>query len=162
LRQLEALAIPHAILTNGWIALTRAKAEAVGFSGTVLVSDAPRGVSKPQETAFAALAAVLGLPPDRIWYVGTDPRVDMAAAQKAGFNAVWLCPDEHGAPFPPDLPPPAHIIRRLDELLEILREPYTRSLLGLRYILHNVLEWPPGSFAAGGVEYGLGAEEPAP
>jgi HAD superfamily hydrolase (TIGR01509 family) len=151
LAQIASLGIPCAILTNGWSAIEQRKARYLGFAGPVLVSE-DIGFCKPHRAAFAALAETLALPPDRIWYVGGDPAVDVAGAGKAGLQSVWLRSED--AVFPSGLREPEHTIERIDDVLELLSEPYTRSLLGLRYVLHSSLEWRQGHFMPG-VEYGL-------
>jgi FMN phosphatase YigB (HAD superfamily) len=95
------------------------------------------GAWKPARPAFDALVATLALPPDRIWYVGDDPRVDVDGASQAGLRTVWFRPA--GTTYPPHLAAPDHAIERIEEVLAILSEPYTRSLLSLRYVLHNAL-----------------------
>ena len=77
LAAIAALGLPTAILTNGWSPLQEEKARLVGFSGTVLASDAI-GARKPEPEAFAMLARALDTPADRIAYVGDDPAVDIA------------------------------------------------------------------------------------
>ena len=116
LRMLETLAaqgIPTAVLSNGWNPLQVAKARRAGFAGRVIAS-AELGVQKPHPAAFEALAQELGLPPERCFYVGDDPRTDMAGAIAAGFQAVWL--DHEGRVYPADVPAPAHVIHALAEV----------------------------------------------
>ena len=76
----------------------------------------------------------------------------MGGAAQAGLRTVWL--RSAGTAYPPNLAAPDHAIERIEEVLAILSEPYTRSLLGLRYVLHNALAWRLGHFVPG-VEYGL-------
>lgn len=105
-----------AILTNGWNPLQARKAACLGFEGPVLVS-ADLGVSKPDPRAFAALTASLGVQPADVWYVGDDPRTDVAGATGAGMHAVWI--DAEHVPFPADLPASTRI-GSLAELLALL------------------------------------------
>jgi len=151
LRRISSLGIPCAVLTNGPSTIEQHRAKWVGFEGPVLVAE-DIGAWKPARAAFDALVAVLALPPDRIWYVGNDPQADLDGASRAGLRTVWIRPA--GATYPPNLAAPDHAIERIDEVLAILSEPYTRSLLSLRYVLHNALAWRQGYFVAG-VEYGL-------
>lgn len=102
-----------AVLSNGWNPLQDAKARRAGFGGTVLAS-AELGVQKPDPRAFAALADALGLPPERCFYVGDDPRADVIGALGAGFRAVWL--DNEGKAYPSGLAAPSHVIHSLREL----------------------------------------------
>lgn len=151
LAQIASLRIPCAILTDGWSSIEQHKARSLGFEGPVLVSE-DTGRRKPERAAFESLSVSLALPLDRIWYVGDDPRADIAGAAEAGLHAVWFRPP--GAAFPSELKQPEHTIGRVDEVLAVLCEPYTRSLLGLRYVLHSSLTWREGHFVPG-VEYGL-------
>lgn len=120
LRGLTAARIPVAILTNGWSPLQQRKAQLIHFEGPVLVSD-QIGKQKPDPVAFAALSACFGLPPAQIWYVGDNASVDVAGAQAAGMRAIWV--DEGVAAYPASLPPPAHRVRALSELVPLLGVP---------------------------------------
>lgn len=151
LERIASLNVPSAILCNGWSTIAQRKAACTGFAAPVLVSE-DIGAAKPSPRAFEALIAVLALPAESIWYVGNEPATDVDGATRAGLRAVWLNRDD--SPYPSDLAPPACTIRSLDEILpEVCRE-YTRSLLGLRYVLHSALSWRQGHFVPG-VEYGL-------
>ncbi|MDR2069457.1 MAG: HAD family hydrolase [Spirochaetaceae bacterium] len=56
---------------------------------TVLCSE-DSGRLKPDPLPFSTLAASLGLPPDRILYVGNSLHYDMAGAQKAGMRTALI------------------------------------------------------------------------
>lgn len=118
---LRARGVPMAILTNGWTPLQQKKiARALGHHApqTIRVSD-QLGVLKPDRAAFDALVAVLGVPRDQTWYVGDNPRADIAGALAAGLRAVWF--DWEGLSYPQDLPPPTlriHALRELEPLSE--------------------------------------------
>lgn len=113
LNELGGAGVVLGVLSNGWNPLQDLKARRAGFGGTVIAS-ADLGVQKPDPAAFAALAEQLGLPPARCFYVGDDPKADVAGALAAGFRAVWL--DNEGKTYPPELPPPTHVIHSLREL----------------------------------------------
>jgi HAD superfamily hydrolase (TIGR01509 family) len=117
---LEALAqrgIRTAVLSNGWNPLQDRKARCAGFDGPVLAS-ASLGCQKPDAHAFEALIDALGTRPGETWYVGDDPRADVAGAHDAGLRAVWL--DAEKKPFPPEIAPPHYTIRSLTELPDLL------------------------------------------
>jgi len=114
---LEQHGVAVAVLSNGWNPLQIAKARRAGFNGTVLAS-ADLGVQKPNPLAFAALARELRADPARCFYVGDDPRSDVGGALGAGFQAVWL--DHEGKSYPPDLPPPTHVVHSLVEVLALV------------------------------------------
>lgn len=117
LAALDAMAIPYALLTNGWSPLQEEKARLIGFSGPVFVSERI-GVRKPSREAFEALAKYFALPFEKIWYVGDDPDIDCVASQDFGMTAVWF--DWEGRPYPPGASRPAHVIHALDELPRLL------------------------------------------
>ncbi len=117
LSALDAMAIPYALLTNGWSPLQEEKARLIGFSGPVFVSERI-GVRKPSREAFETLSKYFELPFERIWYVGDDPEIDCVAAQELGLTAVWF--DWEGRTYPPDATAPAYTIRALDELPALL------------------------------------------
>jgi FMN phosphatase YigB (HAD superfamily) len=123
--ELDRLAVPKAILTNGLSSVERAKASALQFAGKVLVSE-EIGARKPSPAAFAALAREFALPVECIWYVGADQGTDTRPAAAVGM----------------------HPIERVDAVLDAIREPYSRSALSLRYIMRTALEWRPGHFVA--------------
>jgi len=109
-----------AVLTNGWNPMQRRKADRAGFSGTVLVSS-EIGVEKPAPRAFEMLLGVLGTQPHASWYVGDDPRGDVAGAQAAGMQTVWV--DWERKVYPPDVCAPDHTIHAFDELLNLFPAP---------------------------------------
>jgi FMN phosphatase YigB (HAD superfamily) len=151
LDRIASLRVPSAILCSGWSTIAQRKAACTGFPAPVLVSE-DIGAAKPSPQAFEALTAALALPPERIWYVGNEPATDIAAATTAGLQAIWLNPS--GSPYPGDLAPAVRTIQSLDDILPDVCREYTRSLLGLRYVLHSTLSWREGHFVPG-VEYGL-------
>jgi 5'-nucleotidase len=113
---LRARGIPLAILTNGWSPLQQKKVERALGPGAVeeiLVSDQV-GAVKPAAAAFVALIEALGVPAERAWYVGDNPRGDIGGALAAGLRAVWF--DWEGQTYPPDLPPPTLRVGALREL----------------------------------------------
>jgi FMN phosphatase YigB (HAD superfamily) len=151
LERVASLRIPSAVLTDGWSTPAQLRAGRAGIACPLLVSE-EIGAAKPAAIAFDALVKAIALPPDRIWYIGTDPVRDVAGASAAGLRAIWL--NREGVSYPPGIAGPSRTIASFDELLPELCEQYTRSLLGLRYVLHSALAWREGHFVPG-VEYGL-------
>jgi putative hydrolase of the HAD superfamily len=117
---LEERGYSLAILSNGWNPLQQRKADRLEFKGPVLAS-ADLGFQKPDRKAFAALVGRLGVDPGDVWYVGDDPRVDVAGAAAAGLHAVWI--DAEDVKYPPALPPPPNVVGTLAELLTLLPDP---------------------------------------
>ena len=109
-----------AVLTNGWNPMQRRKAERAGFIGPILVSS-ELGVQKPAADSFEALLRALGTPPQQSWYVGDDPRGDVAGAQAVGMRTVWI--DWERKEYPADIKPPERTIHSFEELLELLPLP---------------------------------------
>ena len=125
LADLERRGIPTAILTNGWSPLQALKvARALDYHGPLLVSD-ELGYAKPAAAAFAHLAGVLALDRDCCWYVGDNPRADVAGAQAAGLRGVWF--DAENITYPADAAPPDIVIHALSELLGRLLGPSARA-----------------------------------
>ena len=143
LQQLQLLGVPAAILTNGLSTAEQAKARVMGFTGDVIVSE-NTGVKKPDVRAFGALLNALHLPAECVWYLASDFESDVRPARTVGMRGVWLSPDSGPG-----------TVRNFDEFLELIKEPYTRSLLGLRYIMRSALEWRPGHFVSA-EDYGRG------
>jgi FMN phosphatase YigB (HAD superfamily) len=138
LRELASLKLPQALISSGWGGIEQRRAAAAGFDGPVLVGE-ELGVDAFSPVAFARLCEAVRLPADRIWFVGTDVQRHIAAARAAGLRTVWLNRD--GREFPDDLALPDHTICTFGDLLDVVREPYTRGLLALREVLRTALGW---------------------
>lgn len=138
--QLDRLAVPHAMVSRLGCHGAQREAQAIGYTGSVLSDDAGDGDSPTGTDPLSRLPAAVGFPPDRIFCVGVDPDVDIEPARRAGMQTVWL---RRVGDFPPQLPAPDHTITSMPELLEVLSGPYTRALLGMRYVLNSVTAKPP-------------------
>ena len=117
LRGLDASSVPYAILTNGWNPLQQRKADRIGFTKPVFVSD-DLGVRKPSVQAFNVLRDYFNLPEDSIWYVGDDPKVDVLGALGAGMRSVWCNLDQQK--FPTDIPAPTAIVTDMRDILTVI------------------------------------------
>jgi FMN phosphatase YigB (HAD superfamily) len=144
LSELRALGIPQAVLGDGLSGVDHAQAELAGFRDKVLPAEDFAGGDARSVSAFAATASALHLPADRIWFVGAEPRADVAPARAAGFQTVWL--NRTGAAYPEGVAPADHIIRDLRALLELIAEPYMRSAFMLRHLMRTALQYRPGHF----------------
>jgi FMN phosphatase YigB (HAD superfamily) len=106
LRALGA-AVPLACLTDGNPVIQSAKLAATGLGPllpVVVVTDAlgGRAVRKPHPTGILAVAARLGVPPDRLLVIGDRPGKDVAVAAAVGARAVRVRQGEYASA--PDLP----------------------------------------------------------
>lgn len=76
------------------------------------------GAAKPDPRIFRSLLKRAGLEPGQVVYVGDDPDADVEGARAVGMPAVWI--DRFGREWPDRLAPPAHRVRDLGELVELL------------------------------------------
>jgi len=96
---IEALAerVPVGVLSNssveGLVARTIDRSDVPGEALAVVRASVEIGWRKPHERAFRAVAADLGVDPDRLLHVGDDPRTD-GAADRVCAGAVLV--DEEG------------------------------------------------------------------
>lgn len=132
LRELEGLGLGMALFGEGPDWLVRRIAQVVWFRGDVVVAAGPG--------RFAELCARVDLPPPCIWYV-TASEADAAAAHAAGTNVVLFAPGAAPALHEPD-ERGLFVAAALSDVLEIIRIPYTRSALNLRYVLRKILDAP--------------------
>jgi HAD superfamily hydrolase (TIGR01509 family) len=117
LEDLRKRSIATAVLSNGWNPLQQRKAERAGFAGSVLAS-AEIGASKPHAEAFAALLDHFALPAHSVWYVGDNPRDDIAAAKEAGLRAIWYNAEVRS--YPEELTPPDAVVTDICEVAAIV------------------------------------------
>ena len=89
-----------------------------GLEADLLATSAGWGVEKPSPAFFERISAELGLPPERIAYVGDRVDNDVEPALAAGMTAVHLRRGPWG--FLHEAPAAARRIRSLDELPEAL------------------------------------------
>lgn len=86
------------------------------FEVSVAARDA--GAAKPDPKIFQALLARTGLAAAQVVYVGDDPHADVEGARRAGLHAVWV--DRFGRAWPEGLEPPAHTVKDLAGLADLL------------------------------------------
>ncbi|MEU4086050.1 HAD family hydrolase [Streptomyces aureus] len=103
---LDALAAGHrhAVLSNSSLLVQDRKLRVLGVHDRfeAILCAAELGVSKPAAEAFHAACDALGLPPDRVAYVGDHPEIDGRGAADAGLLSVWI--DRAGASGPGPAP----------------------------------------------------------
>lgn len=104
-------------ITNADLAIQRAKLERFGLERRlpVLIASSEDGVAKPDPAIFRRAATELGLPADRVAYVGDRLDVDARGAAAAGMLGVWL--DRRGDRGDPG---DVAVIRSMAELPELI------------------------------------------
>ena len=109
----------HGLLSNSSSAHQRRKLRRLGLSGRFrsLVCSDDIGCAKPAAGAFLAGCQALGLPPERVAYVGDKLTTDALGALGAGLHPVWL--DRPGA-GPAPAPAGVHRIQTLADLPGVL------------------------------------------
>jgi FMN hydrolase / 5-amino-6-(5-phospho-D-ribitylamino)uracil phosphatase len=76
------------------------------------------GALKPDPAIFHKVIEGTDLQPPEVVYVGDDPHLDVEGARGAGMQAIWI--DRQGVQWPAELAPPAHAIRSLADLVQLL------------------------------------------
>jgi FMN hydrolase / 5-amino-6-(5-phospho-D-ribitylamino)uracil phosphatase len=76
------------------------------------------GALKPDPAIFLKVIEGTDLQAREVVYIGDDPLLDVEGARGAGMQAIWI--DRQGAQWPVEIAPPAHTIRSLTELIELL------------------------------------------
>ncbi len=86
---------------------------------TIVSSESARSY-KPRRPIFENLCFQLGLPAQRILYVGDSPVADVLGARTAGMPVAWI--NRAGVPIPEKIPPPDLELRNLSELIGALTD----------------------------------------
>jgi putative hydrolase of the HAD superfamily len=76
------------------------------------------GALKPDPAIFHKVIEGTDLRAADVVYVGDDPHLDVQGARDAGMQAIWI--DRQGVEWPAAIEPPAHTIRSLTELAQLL------------------------------------------
>ena len=94
LARLAADGLRLGVLTDGHAGGQRAKLRALGlescFAPERVVVTSELAVEKPDARAFAALVAALGVPAERVLFVGDHPVKDIIGAKASGLQTCWL------------------------------------------------------------------------
>ena len=83
----------------------------------------PDDVMKPDRRAFDHACAVLGLPPERVAYVGDSVLADVEGSHAAGLVPIWVDRYDDGWPQPPGV----HRVTTLAELPALLHRLNTAT-----------------------------------
>jgi HAD superfamily hydrolase (TIGR01509 family) len=86
-----------------------------------LIFSADEKAWKPHQEVFRRSLAALGLSPDEAVFVGDSLYFDVWGAQQAGLRGVWIEQDQRSQPAGMEDIQPDATIRRLPELLDIVR-----------------------------------------
>jgi HAD superfamily hydrolase (TIGR01549 family) len=89
---LQARNIKLGLITNGGSAMQRAKIRALGLDRvmSVVAISQELGLEKPDPAIFHHALAALDCPPDRAWFVGDHPEIDVRGAVGAGLAGFWV------------------------------------------------------------------------
>jgi hypothetical protein len=85
-----------------------------------------------------AILSRVSLPPSCIWFVTADGDEAGAAAQR-GMNAIEISEDRQHAIEQPDARG-IIVAHAIDDVLEIVRIPYTRAALTIRFMIRQLLD----------------------
>ena len=111
------------VITNFYGNAARLLAEeGLGPSLATVVDSAIAGMNKSDPAIFHLALQDLGLPPERVVFVGDSYNQDLRPAKHVGLIVVWLRNDAMSAPLPPDFDPgladfEIHALPELEALL---------------------------------------------
>ncbi len=119
LAQLNERQVPWGIVTNG-SPNQHGKCRNAGLdrlAGFIIVSE-DVGYAKPAPRIYRDALEATGLStPERVMFVGDNPKADIDGAKRFGMKAAWV---RRGRQYPPDLIPPDHTIDHVLEVRNIL------------------------------------------
>ncbi len=105
------------IVTNGSTRQQTRKVEVLGlnqWASAVVISEAA-GVRKPDPEIFRLASTAGGQPLEGAWMVGDSAAADIAGAQAAGIDSIWL---QRGRVWPTELPPPTAFADSLSDAVD--------------------------------------------
>jgi putative hydrolase of the HAD superfamily len=113
---------PIALITNGASDIQREKLGVLQIEDrfVAVVVSAELGAAKPDVLPFQAAVLALGCESADVWHVGDNLSADVAGAQRAGLESVWL--NRHGRVRAAGDPEPDLEVGSLAELAAILQE----------------------------------------
>jgi len=115
---LRARGIKLGLITNGGSAMQRAKIKALDLEAvlSVVAVSQELGVEKPDPAIFRHALAALDCSPQKAWFVGDHPELDVRGAEGAGLIGFWV---RTGVTVEAD-PPPSFVLQHLSDLLAYL------------------------------------------
>ncbi len=121
LGQLNERQVPWGIVTNGPSQMQRHKCRALSLDQIapfIIVSEEV-GYAKPDLRIFRDALDATGLGrPERVMFVGDNPRTDIDGAKRFGMKTAWV---RRGHQFPGDLPRPDHTVDSVLEVQSLLK-----------------------------------------
>lgn len=76
------------------------------------------GQRKPHPAIFEVACHALRITPAEAIFIGDSPSIDISGAKGVGMGAIWL--DRKGDRLDEAIPPPDHVVKRLEEIRGIL------------------------------------------
>ncbi len=127
LAELQGLGVRLAVISDGPLVSQSAKAEALGvarYAEPVVLTDAwGAAYWKPHVRAFETVAEAFGLPPERLVYIGDNPKKDFHAPAALGWQSVRLrLPGQVRESLPHDAVPPTFEVGSVAALRGVLLE----------------------------------------
>ena len=125
LQALKEQGVGLAIISDGPLLSQAAKAEALGvsrYADPVILTDSwGKDYWKPHRRAFDTVAEALGLPVERLVYVGDNPEKDFHVSAELGWTSIRLrLPGQVRHTLPHDTMPPTHEVASVEVLRELL------------------------------------------
>lgn len=119
LADLNRRGVPWGIVTNGNTASQHIACRAAGLDQLapfIIVSEAA-GYKKPDPRIFRDALNMTGLTsPEKVMFVGDNPRADIDGAKRFGMKTAWV---KRGRQFPDGLQKPDHVIDHVAELINM-------------------------------------------
>ena len=122
LRALVEMGLQIGLITNGDEFYQSGKVRALGFYDLfphVLIGSDPK-TAKPHTDLFIQMAALLGVAPGELIYVGDHPVNDVRASAEAGYTPIWV----RACPWDSEGPPPTHAVDSVEALPSYISEHF--------------------------------------
>lgn len=121
LERCRAMGLALGMITNGAAGMQNEKIDALGIRSyfNVIVISGVFGADKPDPAIFLHAAALAGLAPDEIAFVGDNPENDVLGAAAAGMTPIWM---DHFSQWPEGRERPEHTAHRFADVPEILEK----------------------------------------
>lgn len=117
---LEAAGLPLGVITNADAAIQRRKLATLGIESRLptFVASSEVGRPKPEPEIFHEACALVGMPPERVAYVGDRLDTDARGARDAGLLGIWV--DREGAASTLVEDPGVVVVETLTAVVEVL------------------------------------------